>query len=205
MKNFFLKNIRSDDAGGSITYLGIFGILLVCLLGIWVTDITKNLSMTNQYQLAAQRATQTAAKDQNSLGGLNPSAINVVIKEYENQTQVGDKKAFADKCRKDGYPKISIFVDNTRNYRASYQGDGLTPIFTSQSYQTASETTLKELEMDFAKNNYQVIAVRVDDVVQDYFTPIFNDFGCKVVTTDASTILSSSRDEDDFIKMRKPN
>lgn len=208
MKDKMYKRIKKDGAAG-ITFYGIFAILIIMLLGIWIVDINKNLMVSKQYQMAAQRAVQTAVKDQDKIGGISPDAINTVINEYMVQTNPsvdptkpsGEKQVFSQACRDSSggkLPKITVYFDTRRDKRAGE--DNFETSYQSRNYQSVEVESLRE---EFRRKNYQVVAVRVEDAVQDFFSGMFGP-GCQKITVDASAITSSSRDEDKFLKIREP-
>lgn len=199
----FKKRIQSDN-GAYVTIIGIAVIVLILLMAIFIVDASKNLYIKNQYYQAAQRATQTAIKDQDMIGGLKKSAMNHLIDEYKIQTgrakdDTGaslETGAFRGSCSngKD-YPKIKIYYDNKKR-----DNRGGTLIYTSVGFSKMPINAQDEAK--FRTNQYNTIGIEVEDVAQNFFLGMFGN-NCSVIKTKASATISSSHDEDKLLKEKR--
>lgn len=194
-----IKKRIKDESSASMTILGICALVLLFFFGIFMTDITKNVYLVRQYQVAAQKSTQNAVKDQNAYGGLKPSAAQKALDEYKIQTSLDDTDeyetgrsigAFSKNCRPLGdYPKITVYFDTGRH------GRGGKVEYTSKNFSDMP----KGSEQEFIKKNYRILGMEVVDAVDNMFTGIFtfNEGSCKEVHLSASSIASSSYDEEE--------
>lgn len=201
-----IKKRLKSNRGNAILIMGlaIFGLIL--LMSIFFVDLSKNIYVRNNYTQMAQRATQTALKQQNSIGGLTPKAAEAVIKEYLEErepkqlcssTQGGsgqvpcqtvETKAFRSICEDKfpNYPEIEVSFSTERdNKDKSSEGDSFGVTFTSKG-KTIPEVTEAQKRL-FYRNQYRTIRVKVKDFGDNYF---FSMFGkqCTVYNVQTSAI-----------------
>lgn len=204
----FKKRLK-DESSASLTYIGICAIVLLIFLGIFLVDITKDVYIVRQYQVAAQKATQVGIKEQNAYGGLKPSAAQKALDEYKIQTSLKDSDqykvgrnigAFSKNCRPQGdYPKVVVYFDTGRH------GRGGKVEFSSNKFSQMP----KGSEQEFIRKNYRILGMEVVDAVDNMFTGIFtyNKGSCKEIHLSASSIASSSYDSEkqfEIIEYDKP-
>lgn len=205
MVNRFKERLKSNR-GNAILIMGlaIFGLIL--LMAIFFVDVSKNIYISNNYTQMAQRATQTALKQQNSIGGLTPQAATAVINEYleerEPKTkcastdgsgntvacQTVETKAFRTLCAKKypNYPEIEVAFSTARNNKgktSSTDNFGVTLSYKNGSIPEFSPAQ-KRL---FYRNQYKTIRVKVKDYGDNYFFSMFGR-GCEVYNIQTSAI-----------------
>lgn len=190
-----------DNRANATTILGIYVILMILLLSIFIIDLTMNIYMRQQYKRSAQTAVQTAIKEQDFVGALSHESINKAIEEYRiqtnpelenntNKTATQNAAPFRRSCQA-GYPKIKITVESDADDEGKtnkvlvYDGSGY-----------AVSTGKEEL---FKENRFKTISMEVTDVM-DNFGVTSAAKGCTEIKVNASARISSSHDEDDTLK-----
>lgn len=187
----FLRRTKENKAH-AITIMGLFMILLIILLGVFIVDFTKNFHFKQTFNSAAQAAAKTAIKSQNLTGGLSHSAVGKAIDEYRSQRTgrdaSGEIRAHQTKCMKAGYPIIEIRMDTERRL------GGGTLIYKSVGFsKPAPLNSLSSLQFD--RQKYTTIEITVTDVIDNYFMGAIG-MPCSYVSTRSSAIISSAFDED---------
>lgn len=76
------KRTKADN-GDAVMVLGIMLILVTLVVGAMLLDITKAFQMKSSYIEAAQKATQSAIRYQNSEGHLEDKAVAEALRVYE--------------------------------------------------------------------------------------------------------------------------
>lgn len=192
----------NSDSGAGMTVFGIAILMLILLLGIFIVDVGKNIYIKNQYVLAAQRATQTAVKDQDIIGGLRLASANTVINEYKIQTGKAidsgrgtlGGSVYRGRCSEikgKSYPIMEIYYDGARATK------GGTHKFTSRNFRNMNITRFDE--SNFRAHGYSVVGVKVTDVIGNHFLSMFG-MPCSEVVISSSAIISSSFDDDDVVR-----
>lgn len=194
------RRIKENKANAT-TVLGIFVILMILLLSIFIVDLTMNVYMRQQYKRSAQTAVQTAIKEQGFTGALSHTSVNKAIQEYKIQTNPNleentDKPGtqntapFRRSCQA-GYPKIKITVETGADNEGKtnkvlvYDGTGY--------------TASKGKEEVFKENRFKAIKMEVTDVMDNFGVTSVSK-GCSEVKVSASARISSSHDEDNTFK-----
>src|SRR5574344_388966 len=190
------KRIKENKANAT-TVLGIFVILMILLLSIFIVDLTMNVYMRQQYKRSAQTAVQTAIKEQDFKGALSHTSVNKAIQEYKIQTNPNleentDKPGtqntapFRRSCQA-GYPTIKITVetgaDNEGNTNKVLVYDG-----------TGYAASKGKAEA-FKENRFKAIKMEVTDVMDNFGVTSVSK-GCSEIKVSASARISSSYDED---------
>lgn len=198
------KRIKGNKADAT-TVLGIFVILMILLLSIFIVDLTMNVYMRQQYKRSTQTAVQTAIKEQDFMGALSHKSVNKAIEEYKIQTNPHlekntDKPAtqnsapFRKACQA-GYPKIKITVetdiDNTGKSKKVLVYDGV------------GYAVSKGKEQVFKENRFKVINMEVTDVMDNFGVTSVSK-SCSEIKVSASARISSSHDDDNIINYSKP-
>lgn len=190
------RRIKENKANAT-TVLGIFVILMILLLSIFIVDLTMNVYMRQQYKRSAQTAVQTAIKEQDFTGALSHTSVNKAIQEYKIQTNPNleentDKPGtqntapFRRSCQA-GYPKIKITVETGADNEGKtnkvlvYDGTGY--------------AASKGKEKVFKENRFKAIKMEVTDVMDNFGVTSVSK-GCSEIKVSASARISSSHDED---------
>lgn len=189
-----ITKIKSNK-GGAMTILGLALIFFILITGMFFVDIAKNIYIKNVYYQYSQRATQTAIKSQNNVGGLSIESGQKAINEYLTQRN-GDKiktsedKAFRGSCDTSQYPKITIKYDIER--KAGVDDSKSITVDTSNG---------KTLDMNkyinmFNSNKYRVIEMNVTDVTGNFMLGLLGK-PCSEINVTSSAISSSTFDSED--------
>lgn len=189
-----LKRLKKDN-GAAVTILGVACIAVILLVAVFIVDFTKARYVSNLYKGYAQTATQTAIREQDGIGGLKPSSVQVLIDEYMLQRKGADKyntlednssftKICMNKYDGGGFPRIKITFDTDRGKGAkgslsvSSRG-GVVPSVPSA--------------VTFYKNKYKTIQVDIEDVTYMPFNDIFGE-PCQIIQITKSAITSGHFD-----------
>lgn len=178
------------DKGESVTIMGLASLGLLLFIGVFIVDFAKTLYIKNLYTSFAQKATQTAIKAQDAIGGLKPESAEVAVQEYMTQRtgggNTGDTQAHRSNCELAGnYPKIQITYDNKRI------GGSSSPIYSSDG---GAKPSVHDAG-NFYKQQYKTIQLDIVDVTDNYFYGIFG-VPCAEVNVYSSAISATHYDED---------
>ena len=190
-----LKNIKSNK-GNSISIIGMMLIIITCIVGIFMTDISKNVYVKNMQQHNAQMAVQTALKEQDKQGGLTISAVNTVVNEYMKQNKHSSSNKSLTTCQARGnYPHITVSFVTERKNGMDFDG---TNTFTSNGGKELTYTSVEKKRfqmMQSALGKYKVVSVRVVDSVGNIMMGAIGQ-PCTEITTYASAVSSTTYDEE---------
>lgn len=189
-----MKKRLNEEKAGTVTILGMSIIILSLLIGVFVADFIKALYIKNLYNSFAQKAAQTAIKQQDSIGGLKPESAQAFVVEYMTQRggggNTGDTQAHRTHCELTGnYPKIKLQYDTTRQIGAN------SPVFSSDNGNVPSMPSA----FNFYQNQYRVIQAEITDVTDNYFFSIFGE-PCAEIHITVSAIATTHYDSEDYGK-----
>ena len=189
-----------EDKGASVTLFGLAILVLILLLATFIVDFSKTMYIKNLYSMYAQKSTQTAIKQQDSIGGLLPSSAEVVVSEYMalrngrsddniyNTQEARNVVRNGNSCTlKGNYPHFTIKYDTLRDVgasSASYSSQGGTVPFISDA-------------PAFYQKQYKAVEVQITDVTDNYFGGIFGR-KCQELHITVSAITSGHYDEEDL-------
>lgn len=195
-----IRRIKENKADAT-TVLGIFVILMILLLSIFIIDLTMNVYMRQQYRRSAQTAVQTAIKEQDFKGALSYKAVNKAIQEYKIQTNPNleentnkpatqNTSPFKRGCQA-GYPKIRITVETDKDITGKSKKEVV--------YEGVGYEVPENKEKTFKENRFKSINMEITDVMDNFGVTIASR-GCTEINVSASARISSSRDEDNTLK-----
>lgn len=169
--------------------MGLASIGLILLMGVFIVDYVKNIYLRQTYESYAQKAVQTAIKEQDGIGGLKWQSAEILVKEYliQRNGRVNTTERVYSNCG-DDYPKFRITYDNKRRQNSTSQ---------EVNYNFSSGTDVSIIPSNHSKfhlNQYNVVQVEVTENVGNYFTSIFG-IPCTKIVTKASGIAVSAFDD----------
>lgn len=172
----------NSDKGGAVTILSLGLILLIIVMGAFMIDYTKNISIKDTYHSYAQYAVQTAIQEQDFTGGLSPNAANVALNEYLRLREQPETNMFRNRCG-GSYPRVEIAFDNEIQKGIS----------NNSVIYNSSGSLMSGLPAYFQGTQYKVITMRVVDVSDNMVMGVFN-LPCQVYTVSASAKMVDSYD-----------
>ena len=187
--------IKSND-GNSISIIGMMVIIISCIVGIFITDISKNVYVKNMQQHNAQMATQTALKHQDKQGGLTIDAVNTVINEYMKQNKNSSNNRKLTACQAKGnYPHITVSFAMERKNGMDFDTANSFTSFAGKELTYTSVERKRFHMIQSALGKYKVVSVKVVDSVGNIMMGVVGQ-PCTEITTYASSVSTSTYDEE---------
>lgn len=200
-----IKKIRKrvkSNSGLAITIFSMWVLAVLCLTGIFLIDISKNVVLRNWQQHITEQAAKTATKNQTGNGGLTANSQESFLKEYRKLYHHGKDESNRTYCQQQGnYPKITIQYYPTLESMArpeygnaigidkfninGYVGSGLTDV--------AGQNFIRNQE---ARGGYKIFKVTVEDSVGNVALGAIGR-PCSTIRTTSTVIASSAYNGED--------
>lgn len=200
--------VKSDE-GATVTVLGLFIIITIILVGMFMIDLSKNSYLSSIQRRNTQMAAQIAIKEQGGTGYLKLTAVNRAIREYntlrngeegtnEFNNYASNNPSSRTSCQLKGdYPKITVTLDTTRTYSTSEKALTYSTIAGRELQQSESAISSWNAYMNNQppENQYKVVQIKVVDSVDNFLLGMIG-MPCSELITTSSAITSTTFDDE---------
>lgn len=194
-----IKKIRKrvkSNSGLAVTVFGMWVLAVLCLTGIFLIDISKNVVLRNWQQHITEQAAKTATKNQTGNGGLNIYSASAFTTEYKKLYHHGNNESSKTYCQQQGdYPKFTIQYYPTLDSMAKPEYGNAVGIdnFTINGYNygiTSAQNT-NFMRNQNARGGYKIFKVTVEDSVGNAALGVIGK-PCSTIRTTSTVIASSA-------------
>ena len=196
-----IKRRIKSNSGLAVTVFGMWVLAVLCLTGIFLIDISKNVVLRNWQQHITEQAAKTATKSQTGKGGLTALSMDNFLKEYRKLYHHGKDESNRTYCQQQGnYPKITIQYYPTLASMAKPEYGNAIGIDKFNITGYASSGLSATAQQNFMRNQnarggYKIFKVTVEDSVGNVALGVIGK-PCSTIKTTSTVIASSAYNDE---------